>query len=300
MDIEYIREFIFFSRYMNVSEAARRLHLSQPALSNHLAVVEKEMGISLIKHGKNPRLTPAGRTFVEKYSGLIESFDRATDEIRKVDNRERTLNVAECSMSNCTAADFSVLSMRFLYARSNIILSTRTAVDATAYAVLQNQDIDCVTVSVAPFAQDVEVGVVFEPFSAGYPSHLGIWMSREHPLADSAPFSWRDLNGMKFPMCVDALLWSNGVHQILRNHGISYESRINPEPGMGSLLAVEPDEVVMLDEHIISTPYMASFTNHVFIPIDEPDAVCRSYIAYLPERVSETLAELLEFVRAQA
>lgn len=44
MDLSYLREFITFSEYMNVSEAARRIHMAQPTLSHHIASVEKEVG----------------------------------------------------------------------------------------------------------------------------------------------------------------------------------------------------------------------------------------------------------------
>ena len=45
MDLSYLREFITFSEYMNVSEAARRIHMAQPTLSHHIASVEKEVGV---------------------------------------------------------------------------------------------------------------------------------------------------------------------------------------------------------------------------------------------------------------
>lgn len=61
MNISYLEEFLTFSRYMNVSEAARQLHVAQPTLSNHIAALEKEFGCDLVARGKTMRLTPAGR-----------------------------------------------------------------------------------------------------------------------------------------------------------------------------------------------------------------------------------------------
>lgn len=48
MKIEYLHEFMVFSRCLNVTHAAHELNLSQPVLSSHLASIEKELGIRLV------------------------------------------------------------------------------------------------------------------------------------------------------------------------------------------------------------------------------------------------------------
>ena len=44
MEMGYLREFIVFSSHMNVSKAARALHVSQPTLSHHIQALEKYFG----------------------------------------------------------------------------------------------------------------------------------------------------------------------------------------------------------------------------------------------------------------
>ena len=47
----------------NFSEAARRLHISQPAVSQAISSLEKHFGIDLfLRHGRSVRLTEAGQT----------------------------------------------------------------------------------------------------------------------------------------------------------------------------------------------------------------------------------------------
>lgn len=63
MDIEYLREFVTFSRLMNFSRAAKQLHISQPTLSNHIAAIEAEVGSVLVGRSTPLRLTQSGRVF---------------------------------------------------------------------------------------------------------------------------------------------------------------------------------------------------------------------------------------------
>src|ERR1700745_37877 len=51
----------------NVSRAALRLHVSQPALSKQIRDLEDEIGFSLLERtAKSVRLTEAGRAFLEE------------------------------------------------------------------------------------------------------------------------------------------------------------------------------------------------------------------------------------------
>lgn len=44
MQLEYLNEFVVFSRYLNFSKAAAYLNLAQPTLSTHISSMEKELG----------------------------------------------------------------------------------------------------------------------------------------------------------------------------------------------------------------------------------------------------------------
>jgi len=64
MQIEYLQEFLILERTRNFSEAARLLHISQSALSKHIAALEDELDIDLFKRlGNSLQLTEAGAVF---------------------------------------------------------------------------------------------------------------------------------------------------------------------------------------------------------------------------------------------
>ncbi len=74
----------------NITKAADRLYISQPALSIYINNLEKSLGTKLFERaGKRFVLTPAGELYVEKARKMLElkkEFDEAMAEIR--DNKE--------------------------------------------------------------------------------------------------------------------------------------------------------------------------------------------------------------------
>jgi DNA-binding transcriptional LysR family regulator len=62
-----LRYFITVAEEGQMTRAARKLHLAQPALSHAIAQLESELGIELLeRHARGVTLTPAGETFLDK------------------------------------------------------------------------------------------------------------------------------------------------------------------------------------------------------------------------------------------
>jgi DNA-binding transcriptional LysR family regulator len=61
MELRHLRYFVAVGEVQNMSRAALKLHISQPALSKQVRDLEDEIGFSLLKRtGKSVRLTDAG------------------------------------------------------------------------------------------------------------------------------------------------------------------------------------------------------------------------------------------------
>ncbi|MFN2280570.1 MAG: selenium metabolism-associated LysR family transcriptional regulator [Anaerolineales bacterium] len=62
VDLLRIETFLHAAQYLNFSEAARVLHLSQPTVSHHIKTLEQELGVTLFeRQGASIKLTDAGR-----------------------------------------------------------------------------------------------------------------------------------------------------------------------------------------------------------------------------------------------
>src|SRR5213595_1578542 len=75
----------------NVSRAALKLHVSQPALSRQIRDLEDEIGFSLFERtAKSVRLTDAGRAFLDNARALLQNADDAITKARAVASAETT------------------------------------------------------------------------------------------------------------------------------------------------------------------------------------------------------------------
>src|SRR6266446_9442783 len=75
----------------NVSRAALKLHVSQPALSRQIRDLEDEIGFSLLERAaKSVRLTDAGRAFLDNARALLQNADEAVTKSRAVASAEAT------------------------------------------------------------------------------------------------------------------------------------------------------------------------------------------------------------------
>jgi len=72
MDLRQIRYFTMVAREGNVSRAAERLHVSQPALSRQIHALEEQLGVALIeRHGRGIRLTRAAEQLLPRCAEIL-------------------------------------------------------------------------------------------------------------------------------------------------------------------------------------------------------------------------------------
>lgn len=85
MDIRQLRYFIAIVEEKSVSAAARRLHLSQPPLSQQLKAMEEELGTPLLERsGKQMLVTDAGKTLYSYALQMDQLMQEAKMEVNAV------------------------------------------------------------------------------------------------------------------------------------------------------------------------------------------------------------------------
>ena len=91
MELRHLRYFLAVADTENVSRAALRLHISQPAVSRQIRDLEDEIGLPLLKRvGKSVRLTDAGRVFLNEARGILKKTDQAVLKARVVGGKRET------------------------------------------------------------------------------------------------------------------------------------------------------------------------------------------------------------------
>ena len=64
MELRHLRYFTAVAEHLNFSEASRRIHIAQPAISQTILDLEEELGVHLlVRDRRTVRLTAAGETF---------------------------------------------------------------------------------------------------------------------------------------------------------------------------------------------------------------------------------------------
>jgi LysR family nitrogen assimilation transcriptional regulator len=85
MELRQLRYFIGVSEAGGVLAASRTLHVAQPALSQHIAALEDELGCALfVRTNRGMTLTDAGRTFVEHARVVLADVERAKSAVRNI------------------------------------------------------------------------------------------------------------------------------------------------------------------------------------------------------------------------
>src|SRR5713226_9235848 len=78
VELRHLRAFVAIAEYGHYGRAAVSLRLTQPALTQRIQVLEREVGVQLLKrNAREVRLTPAGEAFIEHARGLVQAEDRA-------------------------------------------------------------------------------------------------------------------------------------------------------------------------------------------------------------------------------
>lgn len=80
--LRQLRVFAAVARHMSFTRAARELHLTQPAVSQQVKLLEREVGMPLFEHvGRRMQLAPAGAELLRYVSQAIELLREAGESL---------------------------------------------------------------------------------------------------------------------------------------------------------------------------------------------------------------------------
>ncbi|MEM8921873.1 MAG: LysR substrate-binding domain-containing protein [Actinomycetota bacterium] len=105
MNLRHIETFLVVADELHVGRAAARLHVAQPAVSQTIAALEKQLGLQLFdRSGRGIRLTAAGQTYAEEVRGVFPQLEQANraahDAERGVRGRLAVGFTAVCSLGD--------------------------------------------------------------------------------------------------------------------------------------------------------------------------------------------------------
>ncbi len=89
MELRHLRYFIAVADELSFTNAAKRLHISQPPLSNQIKDLETELGVQLFDRKSHPiQLTPAGQAFLEESRATLALLEQAVHKTQRIHQGE--------------------------------------------------------------------------------------------------------------------------------------------------------------------------------------------------------------------
>ena len=96
LDLRHARAFVVLAEELHFGRAARRLFITQPALSRTIRQIEQTIGVRLVdRTTRHVSLTPSGEALVDSARAAVEAFDNLDTRAATIGNQEgQTLRVA--------------------------------------------------------------------------------------------------------------------------------------------------------------------------------------------------------------
>ncbi|MGO5314876.1 LysR family transcriptional regulator [Bilifractor sp. LCP21S3_A7] len=241
MQIQYMREFIAFHKYGNFSKTAHNLYITQPALSRHIAEMEKELGVKLLERNKHSvSFTEAGLKVYKQFRKIIQTYDNMTQELSEYQNGVN--GKLKLGMLYYTIQqDFGAIIPKFTEKYPNVEIKRFSFQPHEGFEALMEEKIDICVIPRSNYPGS-EVLRYYDIIQGG----MDVMMSIKHPLAAKKVLTLEDL---KNEICIQ-----------LRDDPISNHS-------YNEALAVcgfTPNSVILTD-NIDTVPFLLQKTNAIYI-----------------------------------
>src|SRR3954447_2376642 len=173
------------------SGAAESLHLSQSAVSQQIAVLEKEVGIPLLQRtNEGPKLTAAGETLMSHGDAVMCRLEEAERELAQIAGLEGgRLRLASFPTASATLMTRALSTFRQRF--PNIELQFTEQEPEDSFPTLKRGNVDLSVVFDYPdfpldFARDVEAELIYE-------ESMRVALPPGHPLAAGKSVRIEDL-----------------------------------------------------------------------------------------------------------
>lgn len=185
LDIRLMRYFVTVAHTRHFTRAAEQLYISQPALSQAIAKLEKSLGVQLLtRDNRGVELTPVGVQFLRKAEELLECADSAISMLRQARRDQKSL-----------------LRVGFISGPgSNMSRILELAEQRSPSLTVQTRRLEWSNQEAAVVTGEVDMSFARAPLNATELEHMTVFregrvvcVSRRHPLAERESVSIHEL-----------------------------------------------------------------------------------------------------------
>lgn len=137
-----LRYFVEVARAGSITTAAQALHIAQPALSQHIAAMEQELGAQLLQRGaRGVKLTTEGRRLLDRAASILRQMERLKDDVHAA--ASEPIGPVSLCLVGSVASLLTVPLFRALDARApHIRLQLSTGMSSEARALLESRRVE--------------------------------------------------------------------------------------------------------------------------------------------------------------
>jgi len=300
MRIDYFKNFIELAHCDNFSDAAKRLHVSQPVLSKHISLLEKEFGVLLFnRHKPNVELTEQGKILLEEAYFIVEHFQRAKTMLAKTSRSERNIIVFGGINRN---ADVVELISRILYRiqkdKVDITLKRKDFHDRPFLEQVVEGRVDVLfsilNIDEPPLDSSLEAHFLFS-------NPLFALMRKNHHLATRESLRLSDLSS-------ETIIMPLGCYALVGRQVVEPKlSSLNPPPSVRPVYfesindfanVVLKDDIMLIESALLTTFRFPE--SIVAVPISEEDISFPFYAIAKKDNPHKMLPQLIELISSEA
>ena len=192
MTLDRLKVFAAAARYRSVTRASEELHITQPAVTKQLKMLERDYNADLYRrHGRGIELTEVGQVFLGKVKQILKGYNSLESLIQTSTASCSTAKVNTLTVGGTYAPSGSLLPSlmaRFEESHPEAELSLRSDNKIVIESLVLNGDVDIAVLLLADTVPNPRLAA--EPYSV---EHLVAFVHPQHPLAKKPHITFAEL-----------------------------------------------------------------------------------------------------------
>jgi LysR family transcriptional regulator, transcription activator of glutamate synthase operon len=215
MELRQLRSLVAIADEGTFTAAAARLHLAQPALSQQIARLEQEVGLTLLdRTTRRVSLTDAGTLLVERGRSVIAEIDAASAELASL--RGVDIGVLALGVTPTTGpVDIAVLLGAYTRRYPGVELVVRDGLTRVQFEALRRDELDLALVTGEPPPDMEVIELASEP--------LVVTLPPKHPLVGTPSLTFEDLAAERIIGFSRGATIRAAVEQVAEAQGVSLD-----------------------------------------------------------------------------
>ncbi len=269
MDLRILRYFLAVADEGNITRAAERLHVSQPALSTQLAALEDELGHKLFERSaRGIALTEKGLALRQRADDLVDLAERVEAEIKASDTDE-IVGTVSIGAGETPAFRFVSRAANELHRKNpKLCFSVSSGNGEDIVTHLREGTFD-LGVLIGPGRYDG-----FDYLTLPYTHHWGLAVRKDSPLAAKKRLSPKDARGIPLICSRQAMVkeflagWFGcpfGKLDVVANYNLIYNAAVFVEAGLGAAICIDGMIPQEFAGSIVFRPFAPALVSDVYL-----------------------------------